>query len=221
MESKRKLYLSDVVFNSIPKPKIEFSDEQLAKLNNYGQILLCILAVAGIVTIAVLMPSALFTIKTFHKLRGLKKFSYEEKRRKVRNTFYYLKAKGFIDILSVGKDYRISLTEKGREAVKKINFENISIPKPDSWDGKFWQIAADIPTKFRNNADCFRRKIKKMGLFTLQRTLWFYPFDPRREIRLVSQIYSISDFVTAMKIEILDPADKKQIRKYFKEKRLI
>lgn len=221
MKSKKKLYFSDAVFNNMPQPKFRFSEEQLVKLNSYGQILLCILAVTGIVTMAVLMPSSLSIIKTFHKLRKLKNFSDKEKNRRVRNTFYYLKAKGLIDIVNIGDDFRIGLTDKGKEAVEKIDFDNISIPKPDCWDGKFWQVAADIPTKYRNNADCFRRKIKKMGLFTLQRTLWFYPFDPRREIELIANVYLISNFVTVMKIEKFDPADKKQIEKNFKERGLI
>lgn len=151
------------------------------------------------------------------KLQHKKKLSYKERTKKVTRTFYYLKENGYIKFFREKGGYKIILTKKGRAKARELNFNTITIKRPTVWDKKFWQVAADIPTKYRSGADVFRRKTKELNFFPLQRTLWFYPFDPRKEIELIAETCSISSFVTVMKIEKLDPSDEKIIREHFKK----
>jgi hypothetical protein len=204
-----------------PKPIAELSDEQIGRIKAYGQVLLGIIAIAGVLTVTAVAPSALSALKLFMKLRYKRKLNYKESTKKVTKSFYYLKENGYIKLRQEKDGYRIILTKKGLVKAQEANFNAITIKKPAVWDGKFWQVAADIPTKYRSGADVFRRKTKELGLFPLQRTLWFYPFDPREEINLVAKICGISSFVTAMKIEKFDPADKKTIKKHFKKLSII
>ena len=203
------------------RPLFEIPEQEMKKLKSVAQILIIVLTITGLITVTAVMPGFLSVIKTFYRIRKIKWPKYEEKNKKITKTFYYLKGKGYIKMYKLDKNFKIGLTRKGKLWANKLQKSIISIPKDQHWDKKYWQVAADIPTKYRSGADAFRREIIKLGLFRLQRTLWFYPFDPRREIELIARKYFISSFVTVMKIEILDPSDRKCIQKHFKEKGVI
>ncbi|MBM3256076.1 MAG: hypothetical protein FJZ04_01225 [Candidatus Moranbacteria bacterium] len=221
MRTYHKLSLAKAVKLSSPKPILELSESQIEQLRGYGKILLVVLALSSVLTIAAVMPGALAAIKIFQKLKLGEKSNYQQKTLKITKTFYYLRQKGYIKTFFERGEHRIVLTEKGLRRISELKYEALFIPKPKKWDRKFWQVAADIPTKYRSGADSFRLKVKKLGLFPLQRTLWFYPFDLRNEIDFASRFYRIESYVTVMRVDKLDPADKKTIREYFEEKGLI
>ena len=64
-------------------------------------------------------------------------------------------------------------------------------------------------------------KLKDMGFYPLQRTLWFYPFDPRKELESVLRRYDIGRFVTVMEVNRLDKSDEKIMKKYFRSQKII
>lgn len=221
MRQYKKLSLIGAVEQSSPRPIVKISEKQMEMLKGYSQALLAIIAIAGVISIAAVMPGALAAFKLFCKLRRTKINDYSERNLKITKTFCYLKRRGLIDIIRKNKCFKVRLTKKGLTEYRKLEFRALSIPRDDRWDNKFWQVAADIPTKHRRGADAFRKKIKILGLFALQRTLWFYPYDPRREIELISRFYDILPFVTVMKIEMFDPADYRVIKKYFRDNSII
>src|SRR3989344_350068 len=200
-----------------PRPIIELPREQVDKLKNYSDILLGILMVGGILTMTVLAPNALQALELFEKRGEKRNLTHKEKRRKVLKSFYYLKNQGDVKFIPKGDDFEVILTQKGKKKIKRLNFETLSIQRDKQWDGKFWQVAADIPTKYKLGADAFRDKLKLMNFYSLQRTLWFYPFNPRIEIEFVARTYGIDPFVTVMKIDELDISDKKLLVGYFKK----
>ena len=119
-------------------------------------------------------------------------------------------------------DFFISLTKLGKKRLQKMNYVNLTIEKHLSWDGKWWQIAADIPTKkYKWAADLFREKLIKMKFFPLQRTLWLYPFDPRKEIEFIIQHFGIERFVTLMEICRLDKDDERRMKRFFENEAIL
>lgn len=202
------------------KPKID--RKKIERLKTYSDVVLGILAVAGIITVTVLAPNALQALELFEKRQ--KRFSYSpaKGRKKLIRTFYYLRGKGQIEFRRRGSDYEVFLTNSGKREVRRFEMETLQVPRAEKWDGQFWQVAADIPTKdYRRGADALRRKLKEMKFYPLQRTLWFYPYDPRVELEFICQTYGIGRFVTAMKIVELDPADERVLKNFFREQEII
>ena len=165
----------------------------------------------------VLAPNALQALELFEKKGEKRKLTHKEKRRKILKSFYYLKNQGSVKFIPKGDDFEVILTQKGKKKIKHMNFETLSIQREKQWDGKFWQVVADIPTKYKLGADAFRKKIKSMNFYPLQRTLWFYPYDPRMEIEFIAKNYGIEGFITAMKIEILDEWDERVLKNSFRK----
>lgn len=221
MRTYQKLSLAKTIRMSSPKPIIDLSEDQIRRIKSYGEILLAVIALSTVFTVAAVMPGALATLKIFQKLKFRKRLDNNQKTLKITKTFYYLKRKGYIKTVWDNNRFIFIITKKGKRRINKLRYETLFIPRPKTWDGKFWQVAADIPTKYRNAADAFRSKIKKLGLFSLQRTLWFYPFDPRKEIEIVSKLHKIDLFVTVMRVDKLDAYDKRVIKNHFVKTGLI
>lgn len=216
------------VFQSLgvkpPRRKVKkvsqaLSEAQLKRLNTAKDILLGLLAVGGVLAVAVLAPNALML------LNDRSRRSYHRKRSKVssRSEFtiaraaYYLKKQGLVrfkhDRL---RGWIAKLTALGRKSVSDLRLKSLSITHPRRWDGKWWLIAADIPTKsHRQGADLLRRKLKALGFYPLQRTLWMHPFDPRKEIEFVASHYQVGRYVTVMEVNRLDVDDARRLKKFF------
>lgn len=209
--------LASIIKASNPKPKIQLSEQQIKALRSFGNVLLAILGVAGAITVAIAAPNALQAFGMFEKGRGRAWPKRDARLRKVTRSFYYLKEKGYVSLSPNGGDFRIQITDKGKTKLNELYFRSLTVPK-QFWDGKYWEVAADIPTKqYRKAADALRRQLKRMNFYSLQRTLWFYPFDPRKQIDILSDTYRIGQFVTVMKISKMDSSDEKVLYNYFHE----
>lgn len=203
--------------------KLKFDPAKIERIKSYTGVILGILGVAGILAVTVLAPNALQALDLFERRRKRPASSPAKRRAKLLKTFYYLKESGQIEFRRAeGDNYEVVLTDKGKKELRRFDIETLYVPKAEKWDQKFWQVAADIPTKnYRRGADALRRKLREMEFYPLQRTLWFYPYDPRAELEFICQIYGISRFVTAMKIAELDPSDERVLRDFFRKRDVI
>lgn len=213
-----------IIRNSTPREKTpKLSEEQIERIKTASTAALIIIGVAGAVALSAIAPNILVAIgKIFLKKSPKKRFSKKEKDRKISKTIYYLKSSGLIRMRPTKHDFVIYLTSRGKKRLDKLSLDTITVSKPKSWDGKWWQIAADIPTEdYRWAADLFRDKLKELKFYPLQRTLWFYPYDPRKEIEFIIQTYGIERFVTVMEINRLDRDDEHKIKKYFQVEKIL
>lgn len=199
--------------------KLDLTEADIEKLKTASQIALGVIGILGITTITVAAPNVLTALHKAKKfVRASQRWNHKEKQRKVTQIFYYLKRTGQIKITPEADRDRLKLhlTEKGKMNLDKASFKILRIPKPQTWDGKWWLVAADIPTKeYRLAADNFRAKIKQMGFYPLQRTLWLYPHNPVNEIELTANYFGIGRFVTVMQVNKLDQDDEKKLREFF------
>lgn len=204
---------------ALPKkqPIFKFSAEELAALTKVSQILLAVIAGAGILTLAVVAPNIFGALGRISRMtKSGKHWSREEKKTKIKNAFYYLKRSGLIKLTGRGGETKVEVTAKGQEQLASLHFKSLQVPKTKVWDGDWWLVAADIPTKdYRWAADMFRRKLKDMGFFTLQRTLWFYPFNPIGEIQFVAEQFGIQKYITVMEVVRIDVEDEKKMKEFF------
>jgi len=218
MKKRRNLQIKAGLENSIPDRRlIKLNAAQIESLKSVAGVVLAVVGVIGVVALAAVAPnlfSAIGKVARFAKTN--KPTTREEKLKKLRRTFYYLKQSGLIQLKPEAGEVRISLTAKGREKLQKIFFESIRIPKPKGWNKKWWLVAADIPTKdYRLAADKFRRKLRDVGFYPLQRTLWLFPYDPRVEVQFIAETFGIQNFITMMEINRLDKEDESVLKKFF------
>lgn len=212
------------------KEFIEVDGEGLRALKTASQVALLILGGAAALTIAVALPGL------SQVLGGqLKKMTRNERRRiyirerydplrkngknfsQSRRTLYYLRSKGYITFNSRLQNATISLTAKGKTYLRKLLLVAEPPRKPDVWDKTWWVVMADIPTKtHRGQAELFRMKLKTMGFYALQRTVWVHPYNPLKSVNELTNYFDLGKFVTIFQATHLDLEDLAKLKKHFK-----
>ena len=221
MNNQKNPKIKKLIRIAIPKGLFELSNEQVDALKNIGETILGIGAVLGVIAITAIAPNALRIInkakwakKTYRSL-GSKK---QDQRKKITSSFYYLKRQGMIELKEKDGNYLMKLTEKGRKRVQKMSLRALKINRPKKWDGFWWMVIADIPIELRSQAHSFRNKLKQLGLFTLQRSVWVYPFDPRNEIAFIAALNGLDRYITTFKASDLESEDETSLKKFFNVK---
>lgn len=172
------------------------------------KIILAVLAVAGILTIAVMAPNV---FQIFGKYKCARKYPL----RNLRQATYRLRKQGLIEIIKE-KDNSlvIRLTKNGKTRVKELALDNLTIPKPKKWDKKWRLVIFDIPNKYKPAREALRKKLKELGFYQLQKSVWAYPFSCEDEILFISHVFNVERFIEILTVERLLHKDK--LRKYFK-----
>lgn len=215
--------LNSIIRDSAPSDKSpRLTEEQIEKLKTAGSVALAIVGAAGAVALSVVAPNMFMALDKIFGKKSNRRVGKKEKAERIARTFYYLKRHNYIILKPAGRDLKIFLTKLGKNRLKYLNFETLTITHPKKWNGKWWQIAADIPTKkYKWAADAFRQKLLEMKFYPLQRTLWFFPFDPRNELEFIINRFHIGSFVTVMEVSRLDFADEEIMLEFFKREKIL
>ena len=147
-------------------------------------------------------------------LRGFKKWGKYPKR-KLSDTFYRLKKEGLIEIRKENHQIYIALTEKGRKKAGWMQIDSLKIKKPKKWDGKWRIVIFDISQLKKIYREALRGKLKELGFYPLQKSVWIYPFDCRAEIELLKDFFGLSEKEIRL-IVAEDIGDDKPLLQLFK-----
>jgi len=177
------------------------------------KFLLMTVALGGVAFVGALVPGLISLSREF-KPNGKNKYTKKE----IKNAAYNLKKRKLIEIIedNNGK-VTVKLTNKGQKRIKEIVFEDLIISKPKKWDKKWRVLIFDIPTKpkmYNRARDAIRHKIKALGFFQLQKSVWIYPYECEDEILLVAEIYNVQKYIEILTVEKF--LYEKELTKYFK-----
>lgn len=167
------------------------------------------LLIAGAVYIAASSPYFIRNLLT-----GYKKWQKYPKR-KVYDTFYMLRKKGYINIEKRNRQIYISLTKEGKKKAGMFQIDALTIKKPKKWDKKWRIVIFDIAQLKKTYREAFRGKLKELGFYPLQKSVWVYPFDCQAETELLKDFFGLSN--QEMRLIVADNISKDdQLRKSFK-----
>lgn len=135
-------------------------------------------------------------------------------KKRVRDTFYYLKKRGLIDIQKKNKQIYISLTKEGERKAGRFQINKLRINPQKKWDRKWWAIIFDIPENSRIKREAFRGKLKELGFYKLQKSVWLYPYPCEKEIELLRDFFGLNKIqLQVLVIERME--DDGVLRKHF------
>lgn len=160
------------------------------------------LVLAGAVSVAATSPFFLYKLAKL----VVKDLEYKSKYgKKLDNAFYYLKKKGYIIVEKDGHDITVAPTQKGAKMMKRYQILELKVEEPKKWDGKIRVVAFDIPDTQRIKRNAFRRKLKELGFYSSQKSVWLHPFNCRKQIQILKDFFGFDDkqihFFTAERIE--------------------
>lgn len=97
----------------------------------------------------------------------------------------------------------IILTDKGKLNILSYHFESMKLKMGD-WDKKWRIVSFDIPEKKRRGRDALREKIKELGFYELQKSLWIYPYECKNEIDFIIEYFGLRKYVRFAILDFID-----------------
>jgi len=180
--------------------------------NNFTKDTLLKIAEIGIITIAA-ASSPYFLHRVVKDYFGDSNKQLVRQRAKKLSEFNRKKLVEFRE-LSDGS-VKIVISQAGKELVQRYKIEDMKIAKPKSWDKEWRIVIYDIPQKFRKASDAFRRKIRELGMYQLQKSIWVYPYECSKELDFLCAVFGIpfNDCILYFKTKELPK--EKEIKNFF------
>ncbi len=91
--------------------------------------------------------------------------------------------------------YKIVLSEQGKRKVATFNVDNLTIKKPNSWDKKWRVVIFDIPENKKKARNVLRQKLRDMGFYCWQKSVFVYPYNCLNEIEFLVELFQIRPYV--------------------------
>lgn len=107
----------------------------------------------------------------------------------------------------------VSITEKGMTRALTYELETLSMIKPKRWDKKWRIVIFDIPEKHKGIRDIFRMRLRQLGLFQLQESVYVSPYPCFDEVEFLRELYGVAftaRYLLAEKIE-----DDESLKQHF------
>ena len=96
------------------------------------------------------------------------------------------------------------LTENGKEKALSYNIEEMKIAVPKHWDEKWRIVIFDIPETLKGKREILRFRLKGLGFYELQKSVFVYPFNCYNEIEYIVEFYQIRKFVRFIVADFID-----------------
>jgi len=99
--------------------------------------------------------------------------------------------------------YTLTLSEKGKVKALTFYFQNMKIEGRD-WDRKWRLVVFDIPEKLKKGRNALREKLKEMGFYELQKSVFVFPYECKDEIEFVIEFFELRKYVRFGILELID-----------------
>ncbi len=165
-------------------------------------------AVTGLAVTLAIMPGLGLVIKELMDWYGQEN---SQTKFRIRKTFEDLRRARLIKCISMpDKTIKIILTEGGSKLSLQYNLDQLRIEKPQKWDRLWRFIIFDIPNSYNRERRYFRLKLKSMGFYQLQKSVWIYPYNCKKEIDFVSEYLRISPYIRIAEVKEFDGSSEAQ-----------
>lgn len=124
------------------------------------------------------------------------KWEKAKKRGTLKTAIKRLEKQKIISWSNVDGELKLVLTENGKGKVLQYRLNELRIEKPPKWDGLFRVVIFDIPENKRGARDMFRRKLKKLEFYQLQKSVFVTQYECRDEIDFLKHAYDLGNFVS-------------------------
>ncbi|MFH0803593.1 MAG: hypothetical protein V1877_00525 [Candidatus Tagabacteria bacterium] len=164
------------------------------------------LAVGGLIVASFALPG----LPQIFSMLGI---NNSKDRYRVKRAVKSLEEQKLIDIYEKDDEQTMKITEKGKQRVLKYKFNEMIIGRPKKWDGYWRIIAFDILEKHKKGRDALTRKLKEMGLYPIQKSVFICPFECRDEVDFIGEIFNIRKFIHYFLAKEID--DEEYLKKYY------
>lgn len=128
-----------------------------------------------------------------------KKFNIKLLRRNLRR----LQEQKIVEIIKENGKEIIKLTQKGHTKYLRFKLEDLSL-KGGSWDGKWRLVIYDISKLKKSAQENFRRVLKQINFFPLQKSVYLTPYKCSEEVEYLREYFNLGEEVLLLEISKLE-----------------
>ena len=137
------------------------------KRTDIQHLVLSAVAVAGVLSIALIAPNVLGAMNKLGLLPGLLQ------REIIKAARGRLIKRGYLKRI----DGKLRLTSKGQALFLRLQLKHVGLVRPRRWDGKWRLLIFDVPENRKGQRELIRRMLIQIGFVRLQDSVWLYPYD--------------------------------------------
>jgi len=160
--------------------------------------ILRILATGALLSMAILAPNAPASLFASHK--PWKKY----KRNRLRQVIKRMADQELVGFREEGKETIVAISEKGKSKLLKFNFDEMKINDQEDWNGTWKIVYFDIPETKKLARELFRKKLKELRFYQLQKSVFITPYGCKDQIDFLRSILEIGDFVSYLETENIE-----------------
>jgi len=105
------------------------------------------------------------------------------------------------------------LSEEGKKRMLIYNLETLKLKRQDKWDGYWRVIIFDIPERLKYAREWLSRKLKEIGMYQLQKSVYVYPFECKDELEFIIEYFGLRPYVRFGLLKEID--NELHLRKIF------
>lgn len=107
----------------------------------------------------------------------------------------------------------VKITDKGKVENLKYDLNRLSIKPQKKWDGK-WRLAVfDISRKYNKIRDLIRYRLKAMGFYKFQESVFIYPYPCEKEIQYMREVLQVPHSIKLIRADRIE--NDKQLKQIF------
>lgn len=173
------------------------------------EILLGILKTGAVLGLAIFAPGVLRVFKDFSKDEPWREY-YPSSLDKVTRRLY---RRGYVEVIYEMEQPVVKITEKGRIEVLKYDLDKLEIKQPKRWDGKWRLVIFDIEEKYRTVRDLIRDKLRQIGFYQFQKSVFIYPYPCEKEIKYLREVLAVPHSIKLIRADRVE--NDKELRIIF------
>mgnify|MGYP001586527223 FL=1 len=167
----------------------------------------------GMLTIAIFAPRA--GAQLIHKLIKV----YVRKRRFEKEKFLrdlkHLQSRELIEYRELPSgEIKIVLKTRGQEVLIQKNLDEMKLDTSKRWDGQWRLVMFDVPHYKKNARDALREKLRHLGFYALQKSVFLTPYECEREIDFIGTVFNVRAHILILYARHFEGEEK--LRHYFK-----
>ncbi|OHA84073.1 MAG: CRISPR-associated endonuclease Cas2 [Candidatus Yonathbacteria bacterium RIFCSPLOWO2_01_FULL_47_33b] len=165
------------------------------------------LANTGLLVACLAMPGLTKIIPLFDPKNVKEKY-------RVNRTLTSLQKNKLVNIYTKNGNEVIEITKAGKKKVLEYNLDELKLNVPKKWDG-WWRIVMfDIPESKRRSRSAVSRKIKELGLYPIQKSVFVSPYLCKNEIDFVGEFFGVRDNIIYIKAKEIEGVS--ELKEYFR-----
>ena len=194
---------------------IKKKEEKKYKPNEIKQYVLAALGIG-----VVLGGSVLFTpnfpiilgsiLGIIEEIKGIK-----IPKKKIQRVLKQLEKKQLIQIERKNDELYVTVRNKNDVSILKYSLREIlNLKKNNNWQKKWFLVVFDVPEEERNKRDYLRRFLKEIGFYPYNQSVYVFPYECEKEIRLIKKIVEGGKYISYIIAEKLE--HENQLKTHFR-----